>query len=83
MGRVVHFEILASDPERIAGFYSTVFGWDNKKWGQKITGSKLIVDNYRLEAFTFLPQRKAEFYAEERRETNPVFSSSRACPGIS
>ncbi len=27
MGRVVHFEIHASDPEKAAAFYSEVFGW--------------------------------------------------------
>lgn len=27
MGRVIHFEIHADDPERALGFYSTVFGW--------------------------------------------------------
>jgi len=28
MGRVVHFEIHASDPERAAAFYREVFGWE-------------------------------------------------------
>lgn len=32
MGRVVHFEIHASDPERLAGFYRTMFGWTITKW---------------------------------------------------
>ena len=27
MGRVVHFEIHAAEPERAARFYETVFGW--------------------------------------------------------
>ena len=27
MGRVVHFEILADNPERAATFYESVFGW--------------------------------------------------------
>ena len=27
MGRVVHFEIHAADPERAVAFYTTVFGW--------------------------------------------------------
>ena len=28
MGRVIHFEILADNPERAATFYESVFGWD-------------------------------------------------------
>lgn len=28
MGRVVHFEIPADDPERAVKFYENVFGWD-------------------------------------------------------
>lgn len=30
--RVAHFEIHADDPERAAEFYSSIFGWDIKKW---------------------------------------------------
>ena len=32
MGRVVHFEIHADDPERAAAFYGGVFGWEVVKW---------------------------------------------------
>jgi len=32
MGRVVHFEINAADPERAAMFYESVFDWEIKKW---------------------------------------------------
>lgn len=32
MGRVVHFEIHADDPERAARFYSEIFGWQIQKW---------------------------------------------------
>lgn len=32
MPRLVHFAIPADDPERAAGFYTAVFGWDIKKW---------------------------------------------------
>ncbi len=32
MPRVVHFEITAEDPDRAAGFYSQVFGWEFAKW---------------------------------------------------
>lgn len=32
MGRVVHFEIQAAEPERVAKFYSDVFGWKVEKW---------------------------------------------------
>jgi hypothetical protein len=32
MGRVVHFEIHASDPARAALFYSSVFAWQISKW---------------------------------------------------
>lgn len=32
MGRVVHFEITAEEPERAAEFYRKVFNWEIKKW---------------------------------------------------
>lgn len=32
MGRVVHFEIVADDADRISKFYETVFGWTVQKW---------------------------------------------------
>ena len=33
MGRVVHFEIAADDPDRAAEFYRKSFGWDVVDWG--------------------------------------------------
>lgn len=32
MPKVVHFEILADDPEKVLGFYGNVFGWQSHKW---------------------------------------------------
>lgn len=32
MGRPVHFEIHAEQPERAAAFYSALFGWSFQKW---------------------------------------------------
>ncbi len=32
MGRAVHFEIHASDPERLAAFYRELFGWQIARW---------------------------------------------------
>jgi hypothetical protein len=32
MSRVVHFEIPADNPERVAEFYKKVLGWDIQKW---------------------------------------------------
>jgi uncharacterized protein len=32
MGRVVHFEIHAGDPDRAERFYTEVFGWEIKRW---------------------------------------------------
>ena len=32
MGRPVHFEIHAEQPERAAAFYGTLFGWSFQKW---------------------------------------------------
>ena len=32
MGRIVHFEIHADDPERAARFYEAVLGWTSQKW---------------------------------------------------
>ncbi|MFO1183998.1 MAG: VOC family protein [Bauldia sp.] len=34
MGRVVHFEIHAENPERAMAFYGAVFGWEFRKFGQ-------------------------------------------------
>jgi hypothetical protein len=33
MPRPVHFEIHASDPTALAGFYKEVFGWEFLRWG--------------------------------------------------
>jgi uncharacterized protein len=35
MPRPVHFEIHASDPERLRAFYSSVFGWSVERWGER------------------------------------------------
>ncbi|MEE3338561.1 MAG: VOC family protein [Candidatus Latescibacterota bacterium] len=32
MGRVAHFEIVASDPQQAATFYNGVFGWEIRPW---------------------------------------------------
>jgi hypothetical protein len=32
MGRVVHFDIEASDPDRAMAFYRDVLGWEFEKW---------------------------------------------------
>jgi uncharacterized protein len=32
MGRVVHFEIHAADPDRAERFYRDVFGWEVNRW---------------------------------------------------
>ncbi len=32
MGRLVHFEIPADDPEKVAKFYENVFEWKFSKW---------------------------------------------------
>jgi uncharacterized protein len=31
MGSVTHFEIYASEPEKLADFYRTMFGWQLEK----------------------------------------------------
>lgn len=33
MGRPIHFEILAREPEKISAFYSQLFDWKIKTWG--------------------------------------------------
>jgi uncharacterized protein len=33
MSRVIHFEIPSRDPERLAGFYRRLFGWEITNWG--------------------------------------------------
>lgn len=35
MGRVIHFEIHADDPERACGFYTGVFDWSITRWGDE------------------------------------------------
>lgn len=32
MGRVIHFEIGADDPDKVGNFYQEVFGWEVRKW---------------------------------------------------
>jgi hypothetical protein len=32
MGRVIHFEIAAEEPEKIVSFYKSVFDWTIEKW---------------------------------------------------
>lgn len=32
MNRVIHFEIHASEPEKISKFYADIFGWEIKEW---------------------------------------------------
>ena len=32
MGRIIHFEIHAENPERAIDFYTNLFGWEFKKW---------------------------------------------------
>jgi len=32
MPRVIHFEIVADNPERAMKFYEKVFGWEFNKW---------------------------------------------------
>ena len=34
MGKVAHFEIPTSNPEKAIEFYSKVFGWKFNKWGE-------------------------------------------------
>ncbi len=33
MSKVIHFEIPSLDPEKLAGFYRALFGWQIKNWG--------------------------------------------------
>jgi predicted enzyme related to lactoylglutathione lyase len=35
MPRPVHFEIHASDPERVVAFYEQLFGWKIERWGDQ------------------------------------------------
>ena len=35
MPRPVHFEIHATDPERVVAFYEQVFGWKIERWGDQ------------------------------------------------
>jgi len=32
MPRVIHFEIVADNPERAVKYYKEVFGWELTKW---------------------------------------------------
>lgn len=38
MNPVVHFEMPADDPSRMAGFYSKAFGWGRKQLGPEMGG---------------------------------------------
>ena len=43
MNTVIHFEVHATDPNRVADFYNRVFGWDIKEW--TIPGVELAKEN--------------------------------------
>jgi len=43
MNRIIHFEIQAADPEKMAKFYRDVFGWDINEW--KIPGVEIANEN--------------------------------------
>lgn len=45
MGRVIHFEIVADDAERISKFYEQVFGWVVQKWDGPIDYWFLMTDD--------------------------------------
>jgi uncharacterized protein len=34
MPRPVHFEIFGDNPEKVAAFYGSVFGWSIERWGE-------------------------------------------------
>ncbi len=38
MGRPIHFEIQADDPERAKSFYENAFGWKIEKWSGESVG---------------------------------------------
>ncbi|HSV65642.1 MAG TPA: VOC family protein [Mycobacteriales bacterium] len=42
MGRVVHFEIHAGDPDRAERFYSEIFGWTITRWDGSPIDYRLI-----------------------------------------
>ncbi len=35
MSRIIHFEIAASNPEKVISFYKSVFGWNVQQWGNE------------------------------------------------
>lgn len=55
MNRVVHFEIHAEDPEKLATFYRGVFGWEVRKWDAPGAGFEYWIimtapENYKDES---------------------------------
>lgn len=60
MGRVIHFEIHAENPERAISFYQAMFGWSFQKWngpmgvapehGQAVNAHVCTVDVPALDA---------------------------------
>jgi len=49
MNRVIHFEIHAENPERVAEFYRQVFAWDVSKWDNPAGEYWLIVSGPVIE----------------------------------
>jgi len=43
MKRIVHFEIHASQPEKLIDFYKNLFGWEFKKWENSDTEYWMIM----------------------------------------
>lgn len=49
MPRVVHFDLLADDPDRAIEFYSKVFGWRFEKWDSPYMDYWLIMTGDDIE----------------------------------
>lgn len=48
--RLGHFEIHATNPEELAKFYTTVFGWEIKKWDSPAMEYWMVMTGERDEA---------------------------------
>jgi len=46
MSRVIHFEIPATDPEKLSAFYQKVFGWKFDKWAGPMEYWMIVTGGY-------------------------------------
>ncbi len=95
MNRVVHFDILTDDPEKLSKFYTEVFGWKFEKWdgpmeywmimtgeGPGIDGGMGLKEPQSSNANTIGVENLDETLAKVEAQGGIVLAPKGAIPGI-